>query len=175
MVGGGHRPKRSTSGAAAPAPSRRAAGGSWGGLIDVRAGERGPLLATAGTYFLLIAGHTLLETARDALFLSRLPPRSLGLVYGALALASLPVAIAGDAFARRFGRKSALVVLLLGAAYGTMVLSRQAMGPAAVFGVYLWSGLLGTVLAAQFWLLTDQVFTVSQGGRLFGPIAAGGL
>ncbi len=141
----------------------------------MRPGEGRQLLAAAGTYFLLIAGHTLLETARDALFLSRLPARSLGLVYGALALASLPVAIAGDRVARRFGRKSALVVLLLAAAYGTMILSRQAMGPVAVFGVYLWSGLLGTVLAGQFWLLTDQVFTVSQGSRLFGPIAAGGL
>ncbi|HEU4404227.1 MAG TPA: hypothetical protein VFS43_02890 [Polyangiaceae bacterium] len=141
----------------------------------MRAGEGFQLVAAAGTYFLLIAGHTLLETARDALFLSRLPPRSLGLVYAALALASLPVAVAGDRFARRFGRKSALVVLLLGAAYGTIVLSQRAMGPAVVFGVYLWSGLLGTVLAAQFWLLTDQVFTVAQGSRLFGPIAAGGL
>lgn len=150
-------------------------GGLWRGLVDVRAGEGFQLAAAAGTYFLLIAGHTLLETARDALFLSRLPPRSLGLVYAALALASLPVAIAGDRFARRFGRKSALVVLLLGAAYGTIVLSQQAMGPMVVFGVYLWSGLLGTVLAAQFWLLTDEVFTVAQGSRLFGPIAAGGL
>jgi ATP:ADP antiporter, AAA family len=143
--------------------------------MDVRAGEVGPLLAAAGTYFLLIAGHTLLETARDALFLSRLPPRLLGPVYATLALASLPVTILGDRFARRFGRKSALVVLLLGAAYGTFILSQRAMSPTLVFVVYLWSGLLGTVLAAQFWLLTDQIFTVAQGSRLFGPIAAGGL
>ncbi|HEX2674369.1 MAG TPA: hypothetical protein VHM25_26010, partial [Polyangiaceae bacterium] len=40
---------------------------------------------------LTIAGHTLLETARDALFLARLPPKLLALVYVVVALGMLVI------------------------------------------------------------------------------------
>ena len=45
-------------------------------LGDVRPAERRGATAAFLTIFGILAGHTLLETARDALFLARLPPPS---------------------------------------------------------------------------------------------------
>ena len=39
----------------------------------------------------------------------------------------------------------------------------------------LGSGVVGTVLPLQFWMMAGQLFSISQGKRLFGPIAAGGV
>src|SRR5688572_12350698 len=50
-------------------------------LFDVRAGEGTAALQAALTIFTLLSAHTMLETARDALFLQRLEPSRLTLVY----------------------------------------------------------------------------------------------
>ncbi|HEU4580391.1 MAG TPA: hypothetical protein VFS67_19175 [Polyangiaceae bacterium] len=146
-----------------------------GRLVDVREGEGRPAFQAALALFLLIAGHTVLETARDALFLQKLAPSRLTLVYvltAALALLAAPLC---TALARRFGRRNALVALLLLASYGTALFNVQPLGAPGVFALYAWSALLGTVLVLQFWLFASELLTVSQGKRLYGPIAAGGV
>jgi AAA family ATP:ADP antiporter len=144
-------------------------------LVDVREGEGRPAFQAALTLFLLIGGHTVLETTRDALFLQKLAPSRLTLVYvltAALALLAAPLC---TSLARRFGRRNALVALLLLASYGTALFNMQPLGAPGVFALYAWSALLGTVLVLQFWLFASELLTVSQGKRLYGPIAAGGV
>ena len=58
-------------------------------LGDVRPGERRGTVAAFLTIFGILAGHTLLETARDALFLARLPPSELPGVYLAMAVIAI--------------------------------------------------------------------------------------
>lgn len=143
--------------------------------LDVRAGE-GPLLARAfGTLFLLIAGHTLLETARDALFLAKLPATRLAFVYGVLALLGIFASAYSARFVRRFGRRSALVVSLTAVAFGSVALFLRPITTTSVLVLYIFSGLAGAVLAAQFWMVAGHIFTAAQGRRLFGPLAAGGV
>ena len=48
-------------------------------FVDVRQGEGQPAFRAGLTFFLLIAGHTVLETARDTLFLEKLAPSRLTL------------------------------------------------------------------------------------------------
>jgi hypothetical protein len=144
-------------------------------FIDLREGEAEPVRASFVLLAGIIAGHTMLETARDALFLTKLPPARLTLVYVIVAAATFGAAGLSSAFVRRFGQKSALVFTLLAAAYGTAVLHFVEPTPAALFALYTWSALLGTMLSGQFWMLAGQLFTVAQGKRLFGPIAAGGI
>lgn len=151
------------------------AAGILKGVIDLRPGEGRTVALVAGLLALLIGAHTMLETARDALFLAKLPPSRLTFVYVALAVLSLLVGSASSALARRFGRKAALVLSLLVAAYATSVLYLRPATPTMVFGFYLLSGVIGTVLVLQFWMYTSQLFTVAQGKRLFGPIASGGV
>jgi len=146
-----------------------------GRLVDVREGEGTSAFQAGLTLFLLIGGHTVLETARDALFLEKLAPSRLTLVYGLIAGLALLASPLCTALARRFGRRNALVALLLVAAYGTALFFVQPLGPRGVFALYAWSGLLGTLLVLQFWLFASELLTVAQGKRLFGPIAAGGV
>ena len=123
----------------------------------------------------LVAAHTMLETARDALFLGKLAPSRLTFVYALLAGLALVSSRANGAFLNRFGRRNALIFTLLGSAYGTVVIYLLPSNPTVVFGLYLWSGLLGSIVVVQFWMLAGQLFTVAQGKRLFGLLAAGGV
>lgn len=143
--------------------------------MDVRVGE-GPIVIRAfGALFAIIAGHTILETARDALFLERLPASRLALVYLALALIGIVLPLYNTRFVRSFGRRNAVVFTLMVAALGTTIWHFQPMDDRTVYALYVWSGLVGTVVAVQFWMFAGQLFTVAQGKRLFPGIAAGGI
>jgi ATP:ADP antiporter, AAA family len=144
-------------------------------IVDVRQGEARPAVLAFFLLALLIGGHTMLETARDALFLGKLPASRLSLVYAMIAVLALVVTAPNARFVRRFGESRALVMTLLFAAYGTTLLYLQRPTPAVVFAIYVWSAFLGTVIVVQFWMFLAWVFTPSQGKRLFGPIAAGGV
>ena len=144
-------------------------------FVDLREGEARPVAQSFLVLFLLIAGHTTLETARDALFLTALPPSQLNLVYIALAGLSFVVAAGSTRLARAFGRRNALIATLCVAAFTTVLLHAMTKTPRVVMSLYVFSGLVGAVLSPQFWLLAAQMFTSAQGRRLFGPIASGGV
>lgn len=144
-------------------------------FIDVRPGEVRPVLQAFFTLLCVIAGHTVLETARDALFLGTLPAERLTLVYLMLAALGLGVPWYSVAFIRRFGRRDAVVFTLMVAAFGSTWLHFQPITSVMVFVIYGWSGLLATVMVVQFWMLAGQLFTVAQGKRLFPLLAAGGV
>jgi hypothetical protein len=144
-------------------------------LLDLREGELSISVQAFATLFLIIAGHTTLETARDAIFLTNLPPAQLNVVYIALAGLTLVTTAAAVALARRFGRRNALICSLVVVAFATTVLYFVAGTPQGAMALYLFSGLVGAMLTPQFWLVASQVFTVAQGRRLFGVIASGGV
>ncbi len=125
--------------------------------------------------FGLIAAHTMLETARDALFLGKLPPVRLTVVYGAIAGLTLVMTRLNSRFILNFGRRNGLVFTLILAAFGTTLFYLAPRSETMVQALYVWSGLLGSVMVVQFWMLAGHLFTVSQGKRLFGLIAAGGV
>src|SRR5579859_6441034 len=135
-------------------------------FLDLREGEGRPVLRSFLVLFLLIAAHTTLETARDALFLTKLPPRQLNVVYIALAGLSLVVSAGSTRLALAFGRRNALVATLGIAAVATMLLHAMTPTPRVVMALYIFSGLVGAVLSPQFWLLAAQIFTSAQGRRL---------
>lgn len=145
------------------------------GLIDIRAGEKRALLLMSGILAVMTGSHTLLETARDTLFLTKLPPERLALVYVALAVFAVFGGSLSGVASKRFGRRAGLITSLSLAAFFMVLLSLREPTPVMVFGLYLTSGVIGTVVTLQFWLLVGQYFTVSQAKRLFGPMAAGGV
>jgi AAA family ATP:ADP antiporter len=144
-------------------------------FLDLREGELSVLAQAFATLFLVIAAHTTLETARDAIFLTKLPPAQLNIVYVALAGLTLATNAAAVHLARRFGRRNALICSLVVAAFATTLLYFVATTRYGALALYLFSGLVGAMLAPQFWLLASEVFTVAQGRRLFGAIASGGV
>ncbi len=144
-------------------------------LTDVRPGEGSAVLKTGAILFCIIAGHTLTETARDALFLGELPAEWLAVVYGVLALGAGLASRLSLRVVGRFGKRNGLQATLLVAAYGVAMFYLFPKTRAAVFGLYVFSGLVSGVAVVQFWTLASHWFTVAEGRRLFGAISAGGV
>ena len=127
--------------------------------------------------FGLLAGHTVLETARDALFLSRLPASRLPWVYLAMAAAAVALWRIQGKGLRRFSGGGGLAVLMLFCSVVT--LGFWALGswssPLALGALYVWSGLVGTITAVQFWLALGERYTITQAKRLYRLIGAGSV
>src|SRR4026209_676121 len=68
----------------------------------------GPVAAATAVLFAILAGHSMLETARDALFLSSLPASRLPTVYVAIAVLAFALAAANRLLTRRFSRRGTL-------------------------------------------------------------------
>jgi AAA family ATP:ADP antiporter len=142
--------------------------------FDVRADERRRLVSMAATLGVTIAAHTMLETARDALFLQKLPASHLTFVYVALALLALVLSRFGAWLSRALGRRSALALTLTKSAFIAALIALRPVTPTLLYVLYVATGVIATLTIMQFWLVAAEQFTVAQGKRLFGPLAAGG-
>jgi AAA family ATP:ADP antiporter len=145
-----------------------------GRLLDMRRGE-GPALARAAVgLFLLLSAHTVLETARDALLLSRLPSRDLGAVYIVAALSVLPMAMLTARLSPRLGVRRLLATGLVLSVASLAVLFGSPVSTASILAIYVVSCLVGAVLIPLYWSLLAGVFSMAQGRRLIAPVAAAG-
>jgi ATP:ADP antiporter, AAA family len=144
-------------------------------LVDVRRGEWRALVKAFATLMLLIAAHTALETARDALILTRLPSSALSVVYVAVALCALPVVWLASRATVRFGPQRALGGGLVSAAALLVVLFLVPMTRATAVAVYVTSGMIGAVLVPLYWNVLASIFNVSQARRLLGIVGAAGV
>lgn len=142
--------------------------------VEIRPEER---TAAAGAFFTLLAitaAHTLIETARDALFLAKLPASQLAWVY-------LGIAAVGLAFSRLQNKRARLRIgrpLLVSAAITGAFWALAASGlknTLFLYSLYLWSGIFASWVIVQFWLLLGAAFTVGQAKRLFGLIGTGSV
>lgn len=149
--------------------------GFRGGGLRIRFDRR--IAGGFATLLAVIAGHVMLETARDALFLAALPPSFLPWAYlaiAALALAAGRLARASLGVApRRRVLSASLALAAAGTAAFFPVLEQP--GTAALLALYVWTGVLATVLTVQLWLLLGEAFRRSEAGHGFSIVAAGGL
>ncbi len=144
---------------------------------QVRREERREFGAALATVFLVMLAHALLETARDTVFLSRVPAAHLPWLY--LVIAAL--AVAGGPVLGRPGRpatnRRTLVVMQLAAALGTaLFLPWVAISSRVVpYGLYVWGGVATAVVLTRFWLILGERLTAPQAKRLYPLIAAGAV
>jgi AAA family ATP:ADP antiporter len=142
-----------------------------------RKGERRDVLTAFVTLFALIASHALLETARDALFLAKVPATNLPWVY--LAIAALSLGTVKVDARLTGGRSPRRVLAAVSLSAGALTLGffalHRALGIAGFYALYVWSGLLTTLLLVHFWDLLGARFTITQAKRLYGFIGAGGV
>jgi AAA family ATP:ADP antiporter len=147
---------------------------NWG-LVDVRRGELRPLTLAFVTLLIVITAHTALETVRDALVMTKLPVRTLGVTYAVLAACVLPTAAL---VARLGGRSSVKTPLAFALAVSAALLVFLFALPTTgmmVIALYVANGLIGAIIVPQVWNLIASMFTVAQGRRLFATISAGGV
>ena len=145
-------------------------------FFDVRPGEgRIAIRGFAALLLMIIAAHTTMEMVRDTLLLTGPGPRALGLVYMGIAATALPAAYLSARAGEKFGQRRALAGLLCFAVVAAVTMFLVPIGPASAIATYIVSGLLGSLLAPQFWTLVGTALTAAQGRRLFGLIAAAGV
>jgi ATP:ADP antiporter, AAA family len=148
--------------------------GWLGRFVDIRRGEVRAVAQAFATLFLILSAYTVLETARDVLLLTRLPLRDIGVAYIAAAICVLPASGMASRTSQWFGVRRALVGGLVIASLLLLVLFVvPGSGPATV-ATYAVASLVGAVLVPLFWSLVGSIFTVVQGRRLLGFIAAAG-
>lgn len=123
-----------------------------------------------------MAAHALLETARDALFLARLPPARLAWVYLAIAFVSLVLFALQERSGIRSGR-AALATWLAGSAIVELLLWGLLGLPSTwtLYVLYTWSGVFASLVVVRFWILLGDVFSIGQAKRVFSLIGAGGV
>jgi ATP:ADP antiporter, AAA family len=131
-------------------------------------------LPFATLLFLLAAAHTLLETARDSLFLTRQPIGRLPFVLLAVTAAVLSLTPL-QRFLWSTGHRGALPIALLGTGTGTLIFWLARGQPGAVVAFYVWTALFSSLVFVQFWLTATEAFALGDAKRTFGFIAAGGL
>jgi len=145
-------------------------------LLAVRPEERRGTVAAFLTIFGTLAAHTLLETARDALFLARLPASRLAIVYLLIALVAVGLTQVPWGRRRATGAFALSRLLLLGAVV-TFVF--WALGrwqrPVELYALYVWTGLLGSMAVLQFWMVLGDLYTLTQAKRLYSVVWTGSL
>jgi ATP/ADP translocase len=134
------------------------------------------VIAPAAVLFAIMVAHALLETARDALFLARLGPDHLASAYLVMAGAAL-LAVGA---VRRWGGvrdpRRVLIAFLVIAVAGTGVLAATIMmAPSVSFALYVWTGLVATLVVPSFWTMLDRSLRIAEAKRVFGAIGAGGV
>src|SRR5262245_59444766 len=145
------------------------------GFVNVRPEERRGAAAAFLTIFGILAAHTLLETARDALFLARLPAARLPWVY--LMIAVLAFGISQVPGGRKRGGRYDLSLLLGFSAVVTFLFwvvgSRQK--PWELYALYVWTGMVGSLAVLLFYTVLGDVYTVTQAKRIYGLVGTGSL
>jgi AAA family ATP:ADP antiporter len=152
-------------------------------VLSLRSNERRPTAIAFLFLTALIASHALLETARDALFLARLPATQLPYVYLAIAGASLVIAKLETRFRRWLPPRFALVIWTVLAATGTIAFwlllpSHRDAGAAsrfALYGLYIWTGIIAALVLLHFWSRVADAVSVTQAKRLYPLIGSGSV
>jgi AAA family ATP:ADP antiporter len=148
-----------------------------GVLGEVRPEERRGVVCAFLTLLGMLASHTLLETARDALFLARLPASQLPWMYLAIAAVAFGLSQAPSSrLERAFGAYGLALLLLSSSAVTFFLWTLGAWrSPWMLYVLYTWSGFFGTITGIRFWLVLSEIYTVSQAKRVYRLIAVGSV
>jgi AAA family ATP:ADP antiporter len=136
--------------------------------------ERRLPLAAFLTLFGILCAQELLETARDALFLTHLPAARLPWVYLGMAGITLLVARASS-MGRRGPSRVVSVSMLAGTAVtaGLWVwLARDSAS--SIYALFLWTGVFAAWTVTQVWTALADSLDMSLAKRLYGRVSAGG-
>ncbi|MBT8489063.1 MAG: HEAT repeat domain-containing protein [Gemmatimonadetes bacterium] len=145
-------------------------------LGRIRPDERRDVVGAFLTLFAFMVGHALLETARDALFLASLSARRLPWVYLAIAVVALGVGHREPRVVRRLSARNELSRWLVAAGVITagfwLFIGDDVW---ALYSLYVWSGIIVSLVVVRFWTILAARFTVTQAKRVFPVIATGSV
>ena len=146
------------------------------GFLDIRPGERRNTLAAFAALLAITTGHTLLETARDAFFLAKMPASRLPVMYLVIVVIALLLSQikAARADSKVGVAASLFVAAVVTTGFWTLLLG-GAPTPRVLYALYVWTGLFGSWAMVQVWTLLGRVHTMTQAKRLYGVIGGGAV
>lgn len=124
-----------------------------------------------------IASHAVLETARDALFLADLPVTRLPWAYLGIATLAYVGARASKRLLPTPSPHHVLPLMLLFGAVGTLAFwwIVAAATSSSLMALYIWTGVLASIVVTQFWADLGSRMDVGQAKRAYAIVAAGGM
>jgi ATP:ADP antiporter, AAA family len=143
-------------------------------LAEVRAGEGAGVLLLGLNVFVLLGAYYLLKTVREALILSESGAEVKAYSSAAQAMLFLIIVPAYGALASRVNRIRLISWVTL--AFASNLLIFYGFGAAgAREGVpfFIWVGIFNMLIVAQFWAFANDLYSESQGKRLFPVIMLG--
>ncbi|MCP4566268.1 MAG: hypothetical protein GY841_01670 [FCB group bacterium] len=149
----------------------------FGSIFDLRRGE---FLITAlmfAGYYLFLVTYYFLKPARDSLFLVKVDPLQLPVVFIITALVTVPV-VSLYSRAGRSLRLNQLITGTLAVLIVNLLILRwliQWDEPWVYYLFYTWVSIYGALTIAQFWLLANAVYNAAQAKRIFVLLGLGGI
>ncbi len=144
--------------------------------LSVRSEERRDVVVAFAFLAAFVGSHSILETGRDALFLSRIPATQLPFMMTAIAVLSLIVNSLQDTLSRMRARRTLAVMGLFAGVFTVGLWTLLGvLGDAGLYILYVWSGVVATLVLLRFWTLMGDLFSVTQAKRLFGLISTGAV
>jgi AAA family ATP:ADP antiporter len=140
----------------------------------VRPGEGRAVLHFMGSGFMVMFSYYMLKTLREPLLLSETSAQTKSYAYAVIALILLFVVPAYGAFCRKLPTREIsfwLYGIMLAGQLGFFMLSRSSVDIGFVY--YVWVGVFGALMMAQFWAFAADSFNVKTGQRLFPLIMIG--
>jgi AAA family ATP:ADP antiporter len=127
--------------------------------------------------FLLSAAHQLTETARDGLFLQRLPVTLLPWIYVSMGVLALLGTRALAHLPARFRKAGALRLLLASSALISLAFWQLSLTGAhwVLVALYIWPALFGSIVLVKFWQVLSDQYTLADAKRIYGQVGAGGM
>lgn len=122
----------------------------------------------------LMVAYYLVRPVREALILTEGSAELRSYAVGVQALVLIALVPLYGALVRRVGVRRVLGILAMIAALQLVLFCVfGAAGWRIGFAFFVWVGILGVLMVAQFWALATDLLTVESGQRLFGVVATG--
>jgi len=143
-------------------------------FADVRAGEGLTVLLLAFTAFLVFFSYYLIKPVREALVLTEQSANIAAYAAGAQALLLLAVVPAFGRLASHVRRQALITwVTLFFASHLVLFYALGKAGVREAVAFFVWLGVFNTIVPAMLWGFANDLYTESQGRRLFPLIGAG--
>lgn len=145
--------------------------------MDVRKGEIGITALMFANYYLILVTYYLLKPARDSLFLVKVSPELLPLVFVITALVTAPV-VTLYARASHSLKLNQMINITIGVIILNLFILRwliQINESWVYYLFYTWVSIYGALITSQFWLLANAVYDASQAKRIFTLLGLGGI
>jgi ATP/ADP translocase len=149
----------------------------FGSILDIRRGEIGLTLLMTVNYYLILVTYYFLKPARDSLFLVKVSPEMLPLVFIITALVTAPIVTLYSRASRSL-KLNQLIILTIGVIIVNLFILRwlvQINQSWVYYLFYTWVSIYGALTTSQFWLLANAVYDSSQAKRLFTLLGLGGI